>query len=292
MQRFLHALWKLWTSSIKVQVGIVILLFFVVLSLLHPVINGIIGHGNDPLAISVNSPWQMPNGQHWLGTDRYGRDILAMTVTALAASLEVGAIAGVLSTVIGVVIAFVAGYKGGKTDSILATITDVFLVVPSFPLLITLSAYSKGVSLFSVAVILAVFSWPFAARTIRSQVLSLRSRPYVELAKVTKLNDFEIIFEELLPNLLPFIGVGFASASLGSIFALVGLEVIGLGPSSTLDLGLMLNWSQSWGALSLGAWPIFVAPVIVLALLFFSVNLINIGLEEVYNPRLRKTAGA
>ncbi|GCE22347.1 ABC transporter permease [Dictyobacter kobayashii] len=292
MRRFLHALWSLWSSSIKVQVGALILAFFIILAVLHPVIANIIGHGNDPLAISINPPWELPSWQHWLGTDRYGRDILAMTVTALSASLEVGVIAGVLSTVIGVVIAFTAGYKGGKVDSVLSSITDVFLVVPSFPLLITLSAYSKGVSLFSVAVILAIFSWPFAARTIRSQVLSLRSRPYVELAKVTKLNDFEIIFEELMPNLLPFIGVGFASASLGSIFALVGLEVIGLGPSSTLDLGLMLNWSQSWGALSLGAWPIFVAPVVVLALLFFSVNLINIGLEEVYNPRLRKTAGA
>lgn len=292
MRRFLHALHSLWTSSFKVQVGILILVFFIVLALLHPLIGNIIGHGQDPLAISVNPPWEMPNAQHWLGTDRYGRDILAMTLTALSASLEVGTIAGLLSTAIGVVIAFVSGYKGGKVDSVLSSATDVFLVVPSFPLLITLSAYSKGVSLFSIAIILAIFSWPFAARTIRSQVLSLRSRPYVELAKVTKLNDFEIIFEELMPNLLPFIGVGFASASLGAIFALVGLEVIGLGPTSTLDLGLMLNWSQTWGALSLGAWPLFVAPVIVLALLFFSVNLINIGLEEVYNPRLRKIAGA
>jgi peptide/nickel transport system permease protein len=177
-------------------------------------------------------------------------------------------------------------------DGLLSSITDVFLVVPSFPLLIVLAAYANKVSLFEVAVLVAVFSWPFAARTIRSQVLSLRSRPYVELAKVTMLNDFEIIFQELLPNMLPFIVVGFASASLGSIFALVGLEVIGLGPSNVLDLGLMLNWSQSWGALTLGEWPIFVAPIVVLTLLFFAVNLINIGLEEVYNPRLRKTAGA
>lgn len=292
MRRFLLALWRLWTSSRKVQVGILILFFFILLAMFHPLISAIIGHGQDPLAISVNPPWELPNAQHWLGTDRYGRDILAMTATALSASLEVGVVAGVLSTLFGVVVAFIAGYKGGKVDSVLSTITDVFLVVPSFPLLITLSAYSREVSLFSIATILSVFSWPFAARTIRSQVLSLRSRPYVELAKVTKLNDYEIIFLELLPNLLPFIGVGFASASLGAIFALVGLEVIGLGPGNTLDLGLMLNWSQDWGALSLGAWPIFVAPVVVLALLFFAVNLINIGLEEVYNPRLRKTAGA
>lgn len=291
MERVWLTLRGLWQSSRKVQIGILILVFFVVLAVLQSPINALIGYGTDPLGISVNPPWEMPNAQHWLGTDRYGRDILAMTITALGASLEVGALAGLLSTLIGLVVAFVAGYKGGRVDSLLSGITDVFLVVPSFPLLIVLAAYANEVSLPEVAVLVAIFSWPFAARTIRSQVLSLRSRPYVELAKVTMLNDFEIIFQELLPNMLPFIVVGFASASLGSIFALVGLEVIGLGPSNVLDLGLMLNWSQSWGVLTLGAWPIFVAPIVVLTLLFFAVNLINIGLEEVYNPRLRKTAG-
>jgi len=294
MGRFLLAMLGLWRSSRKVQVGIVIIAFFILLACLNRPIVALIGQGRDPLDINVaiSPAWQMPNPQHWLGTDRIGRDILAMSVTGLAASLEVGAIAGLLSTVIGTVIAFVAGYKGGRIDGFLSSFTDMFLVVPSFPLLITLSAYTPNVNLFTVALILAIFSWPFAARTIRSQVLSLRSRPYVELAKVTKLNDMEIIFTELLPNLLPFIGVGFANAALGSIFALVGLEVIGLGPGSTLDLGQMLNWSQQWGALTIGAWTLFVVPVVMLGLIFLSVNMINIGLEEVYNPRLRKTAGA
>jgi peptide/nickel transport system permease protein len=294
MRRFLLALAGLWRSSHKVQAGVVIIAFFILVALLHTPIMAFIGHGRDPLDIdvTVSAAWQMPNAQHWLGTDRVGRDILAMTVTGLTASLEVGVIAGLLSTVIGTIVAFVAGYKGGNVDSFLSSFTDMFLVVPSFPLLITLSAYTPNVNLFSIALILAIFSWPFAARTIRSQVLSLRSRPYVDLAKVTKLNDMEIIFTELMPNLLPFIGVGFANAALGSVFALVGLEVIGLGPGSTLDLGMMLNWSQQWGALTLGAWALFVVPVVVLGLLFLSVNMINIGLEEVYNPRLRKTAGA
>ncbi len=292
MRRFLHALAGVWRSSFKVKIGIVILAVLLLLAVLHVPITALIGHGTDPLQTSINEPWQQPNLQHLLGTDRYGRDILAMAVTGLAASLEVGVIAGLLSTLIGTAVAFIAGYMGGKVDSFLASFTDVFLVVPSFPLLITLSAYTNKVTLFSVAVLLAVFSWPFAARTIRSQVLSLRNQPYVELAKVTRMNAFEIIFQELLPNLLPFIGVGFANAAIGSIFALVGLEVIGLGPGNVLDLGLMLNWSQAWGALSLGVWSIFMVPVVLLALLFFSVNLINIGLEELYNPRLRKTAGA
>ncbi len=279
-------------KSGKFQVGFGILGFFVLIAIFNQPLTELIGHGHNPLELDAYQPWLIPSLRHPLGTDRYGRDILAMTITGLVASLEIGAIAGIISTVIGVVVAFVGGYKGGTLDGVLATTTDVFLVVPSFPLLLTLSAYVQNINLLEISLILSIFSWPFAARTIRAQVLSLRSRPYVELAKVTNLSDGEIIFQELVPNLAPYIGVGLASAALGAIFALVGLEVIGLGPSGLLDLGLMINFAISWGAMTLGAWPLFVAPVVVLALLFTAVNLINIGLEEVYNPRLRSTAGA
>ncbi|HEV8635131.1 MAG TPA: ABC transporter permease [Chloroflexota bacterium] len=287
-----QSFWRAWRASRKLRLGITILVVLVVVAVLNGPIVALIGAGRNPLETGIYAAWEVPSPEHWLGTERYGRDVLAMTVIGLGASLQVGVVAGVLSTLVGVVVAFVAGYKGGRVDGFLATATDMVLVVPSFPLLLTLSAYVRNVSLLQVSLMLAIFSWPFAARTIRSQVLSLRSRPYVDLAKATKLSDMEIIFQELVPNLLPYIGVGCATASLGAIFALVGLEVIGLGPANTLDLGLMLNWAVNWGALSLGAWPIFVAPVVVLSLLFMAVIMINIGLEEVYNPRLRQTAGA
>ncbi len=288
----LRSLGRLWGGSPKFRLGITILLSLVVLALIHPLIASLMFGTKDPLEIGGDGAWLSPGPKHLLGTDRYGRDLLIMTLAGLQVSLEVAVIAGLMSTMVGVVVAFVAGYKGGVIDGFLNTTTDMFLVIPSFPLLLTLSAYVRNVTLIHVGILLAIFSWPFAARTIRSQVLSLRSRPYVELARVTNLGDFEIIFQELLPNMLPYIGVGLATASLGAIFALVGLEVIGLGPGNIIDLGLMINWAISWGALSLGAWPIFVAPVVCLSLLFIAVNLINIGLEEVYNPRLRGTAGA
>jgi peptide/nickel transport system permease protein len=167
----------------------------------------------------------------------------------------------------------------------------MFLVIPTLPLLLALAAYAKSVSLPEVALMLSIFSWPFPARVIRSQVLSLRERPYVELAKLSKESDFTIIFQQLLPNLLPYIGVGFASAALGAIFALVGLEVIGLGPTSTMDLGLLINLAINWGVLTMGAWTIFVAPIVLLVLLFLSLNLMNLGLEEFFNPRLRRLTG-
>jgi peptide/nickel transport system permease protein len=283
---------SLWRSSGKVRFGLTVIVAMVVLAVLSEPIAARIGNGKDPLEITAYQPWLVPSAAHPLGTDRYGRDLLAMTVKGLASSLEVGVIAGICATVFGIVVGFVAGYKGGWIDSTLATITDMFLVVPTLPILLTMSAYMRNITLFHVAVIIGAFAWPFAARTLRSQVLTLRSRPYVDLARTTKMNDVEIIFQELVPNLLPYIGVGFATSTLGAIFALVGIEVIGFGPTDVIDLGMMVNWAITWGALSLGAWPIFVAPIFVLSLLLLAILLVNIGLEETYNPRLRQVAGA
>lgn len=282
----------LWRTSPKLLVGFGTLVFLFVVALMHPLIVDLIGRGRNPLEIGVYTAWLRPSGLHLLGTDRYGRDILAMTVTGLWASLLVGAMAGVLSTIVGIFVGFTAGFKGGKVDAFLATTTDMFLVVPALPLLITLSAYARNLSLFQVSLMLTIFAWPFAARTIRAQVLSLRSRPYVDLARANKMTDMEIIFQELVPNMLPYIGVGLANASLGAIFALAGIEILGLGPSGAIDLGLMIGWAVTWGSMSLGAWPLFVAPVTALSLLFLAVNLMNVGLEETYNPRLRRVAGA
>ena len=290
--RVLRGIGKALTTNWKLTSGLILLFALIAVALLSPVISALVGNGQDPVAVAAYQKWLVPSPAHWLGTDQFGRDLFAMVIGALRVSLEVGAIAGIISTVAGVIMAFVAGYKGGWIDDTLSTVTDMVLVVPSFPLLIALSAYTKNVGIVEVGLMLAVFSWPFAARTIRSQVLSLRSRPYVELAKVTKYRDIEVIIYELLPNMLPYIGVGFASSALGAIFALVGLEVIGLGPGETIDLGKIIFSSIGTGAMTLGAWPMFVAPIFLLTVLFAALNLINIGLEEVYNPRLRGVAGA
>jgi peptide/nickel transport system permease protein len=277
--------------SPKLAVGLLILLALVLLAVFSPLIVSAVGKGEDPLEIAAFQKWLVPSSEHLLGTDQYGRDVFAMVAGATSVSLRIGAIAGLISTAVGVIVALIAGYRGGWVDALLSTFTGVLLVIPTFPLLVALSAYAKEVTLFQVGVMLSIFSWPFAAKTIRSQVLSLRTRPYVELAKVTKAGDFEIVITELLPNLLPFIGVGFASSALGAIFGLIGLEVIGLGPSGVIDLGHIIYNSITTGALTLGAWPMFVAPIALLTLLFAALNMINIGLEEVYNPRLRGVTG-
>jgi peptide/nickel transport system permease protein len=289
--RLLKAVFRTIQHSRRLAIGLAILTIMILVALLSPLIVKAIGGSTDPTELAAYERWLVPGPGHLLGTDQFGRDVFAMVVSALAVSLQIGAIAGIISTVVGVIVAFVAGYKGGWIDGVLSTFTGILLVIPTFPLLIALSAYAKNVTLFQVGVMISIFAWPFAAKTIRSQVLSLRSRPYVDLARVSKARDIEIIVTELLPNLLPFIGVGFAASALGAIFGLVGLEVIGLGPGGVIDLGQIIFNAINTGALTLGAWPMFVIPIVLLTLLFAALNMINIGLEEVYNPRLRGVAG-
>lgn len=273
--------------SPKLAVGLTIVALLVVTALLRRVLIHLIDPLNDPTEVAAYGRWLNSSRDHLLGTDQLGRDVLALVLKGLGVSLQIGAIAGVISTVVGVLVAFVGGYKGGMIDAFLSSVTSILLVIPTLPLLIALSAYAREVTLFQVALMLSIFAWPGPARTIRAQVLTMRGRSYVELARMSKVRDMEIIVTELLPNMLPFVAVGLANAALGAIFGLLGLAVIGLGPSGVVDLGHLIYVAITTGALTLGHWPIFVAPIVLLSLLFAGLNYINIGLEEVYNPRLR-----
>ena len=244
-----------------------------------------------PMTVGTFPIYVNPSGDNLLGTDRMGRDVFSVLLVGLRYSLAIGLLAGLVATFVGIVVGFVAGFQGGWADSILRTFTDMILVIPTFPILVTLSAYLKGMNVMTMALLLAAFSWPFSARAIRSQVLSLRERGYVDLARVSGMNNMEIIFQEILPNLLPYLGVGLAVSTVGAILAAVGLELIGLGPGNVATLGLMINWAIGWGAMSLGKWHLIAAPAGVLVILFFALNLMNIGLEEAFNPRLKGTTG-
>ena len=278
----------IWNSSGKLRVGLSIIFLLTAMALLKDVLIDIfVGRDVDPLAQGKFQVFLDPSSDHLLGTDRYGRDVLALVFVGLPNTLLASAIAGGLGTLVGVVVGFVAGYKGGWIDAVLRTITDMFLVIPVLPLIFILTKYTTSLSIPTLAFIIAIFSWPFAARVIRSQVLSLRERPYVELSKVTNLSDRQIIVGDILPNMLPYIGMSLALSASGAAFALVALTVVGLGPSDTIELGSILFFAQSWGVLSLGKWAILFAPMTLLALFFLGAALINQGLEEVYNPRLR-----
>jgi len=281
-----------WQRSGYFRVGIILFGLLILIALIQPWLNRLLIGDINPITMGSFKAYLPPSAEHWLGTDRWGRDWMAQLLLGLRYSLLIGAIAGLAATFVGILFGFVAGYKGGRLDSILRTGTDMVLVIPSWPLLVTLSAYIPKLTIPIMALLLALFSWPWAARTIRSQVMSLKGRPYVDLAIATGMGDLEIIFTEILPNLLPYLGVSLASSMVGAILAEVGLELIGLGPGDITTLGLMINWATRWGALALGKWQMVFAPVVMLVLIFVSLNLINMGLEQAYNPRLREVTGA
>ena len=283
----------LFSGSRLFIVGLSILVFLVLIALLQPLLNKWLIGDIDPITMGSFGSYLPISKEHWLGTDRWGRDWMAQLLLGLRYSLLIGALAGSVAAFVAIILGFVAGYKGGGVDTALRTFTDMVLVIPSWPILVTLAAYIKGLSIPVMALLLAAFSWPWAMRTIRAQVMSLREQPYVELAKVSNLKDLEIIFQELLPNLLPYLGVGLATGIVNAILAETGLELIGLGPGGDIiTLGLMINFAMGWGVLALGKWQMMFAPVICLILLFLSLNLINIGLEELFNPRLKRITGA
>jgi peptide/nickel transport system permease protein len=280
-----------WRRSTYFRVGILLLALLIAIALLQPWLNDWLIGETDPISMGSFEDYLEPSADHLLGTDRWGRDVAALVVLGLRYSLLIAALAGVAATAIGIVTGFVAGYKGGRIDSVLRTFTDMVLVIPSLPLLVTLAAYIPRVNVLTMALLLAAFSWPFTSRVIRSQVLSLKERPYVDLAKTSGMRDSEIIFAEILPNLLPYLGVSLAISMGAAMLAEIGLQLIGLGPGNINTLGLMINWSIRWGALGLGKWPMVFAPILCLVLIFVALNLINIGLEQAFNPRLRAVTG-
>jgi peptide/nickel transport system permease protein len=278
---------RLLQSSVKLQLGLVLTLLILALALVEPLVSSLLIGDAHPRDYGVAPIMEWPSLEHPLGTDQYGHELLALLLHSLRNSLMIGGLAGVIATAIGIAVGFTAGYKGGPLDSFLRSTTDMVLVIPTLPLLLILTASVRVVDVFALACVLAIFGWPHAARAIRAQVLSLRERPYVDLAKLTNENDVEMIFTELVPNLLPYLGLGLASSVVGAILAETGLQLIGFGPGGFSTLGSMINQALGAGMITQGRVDTIVVPAALLVLLFLALNLINMGLEEVYNPRLR-----
>ncbi|MBC8076175.1 MAG: ABC transporter permease [Chloroflexales bacterium] len=282
-----------WKTSARFRVGTLLLLAFIVLALLGPLLYGPLLRGSE-FAINPASPgnfrrWQPFSLKHPLGTDADGRDLMGAYLLGLATSLRIGLLSGLVATAIGTLVGFFAGYFGGPTDAALITLANVLLIIPAYPILVVLVLYTPRISVEIMALILAVFSWPFAARSIRAQVLGMKERPYVDLARVSGVGPIQIIFQELLPNLLPYLLVSFAFSTLGAMAAEVGLALIGLGPSNGISLGLLIYFGR--GVLSLGRYDVLLIPPLVLIAIFTAITLINLGMEEYLNPRLQNVTG-
>lgn len=236
-------------------------------------------------------PYQAPSREYPLGTDDQGRNLLAVLVTGLPLTLRIGFLAGGVGLAIGTVLGFVAGYRGGIVDAVIRMLVDTLLTVPGLLILITIAASIKGfISVNIMALVIASLAWRQPTRTIRSQVLTLRERAYVQIARRSGMSEWEIIVKELFPNLLPFLAASFVSAVSYAILASIGLEALGLGPQNEPTLGMTIYWAIHFNALLRGLWWWWLPPMLAVVTLFISLFLITAGLDEIANPRLRRAA--
>ncbi|MEJ2383850.1 MAG: ABC transporter permease [Xanthomonadales bacterium] len=227
-----------------------------------------------------------------LGTDNFGRDVLTELVKATAVSLEIGLVAGTLATLIGLILGLLAGYVGGMLDDVIMFFTNLFTVIPSFVLLILIS-FSIGQErrgAFTIAVVIGFTSWVWTARAVRSQVISLRNRDHVNLSKLSGHSIVHIILADILPYIASYVIMALILQISAGILTEAGLAILGLGPKTTLvpTLGLMMNWAFIYQAQVLGKWWAYLPVIITIALISFSLNLMNTGLDQVFNPTLRE----
>lgn len=226
-----------------------------------------------------------------LGTDNFGRDVLTELVVATGVSLLIGFVAGTVATSIGLVLGLVSGYVGGFADDLIVFITNLFTVIPSFILLILIS-FSIGQErrgAFTIAVVIGLTSWVWTARAVRAQVISLRNRDHVNLSKLSGHSIFHILLTDILPYIASYVVMALILQTSSAILAEAGLSILGLGPRTTdvPTLGLMMNWGMIYQAHILGKWWAYFPVILVIALISFSMNLMNTGLDQVFNPALR-----
>lgn len=267
-------------------IGLVLLLILLLICVIGPFFVDL----NNAQPTSV-IPDQPPSPDTPLGSDDQGRDLLAVLIAGLPLTLRVGFIAGLVGLVIGMILAFIAGYRGGILDTVIKVVVDTLLTVPGLLVLIIIADSIKGViSVNLMALVVASLAWMFPTRTIRSQVLSLRERGYVQMAKLAGMGDLEIIVRELIPNLLPYLAASFVGAVSGAVLASIGLEALGLGPQNEPTVGMTIYWAISFNALLRGLWWWWVIPIVVIVILFMGLFLVSAGLDEIANPRLRRQA--
>lgn len=269
--------------NLPLTLGSLIILFVVLLGAVGPLLVD-----TTLSEVGAVEPKLPPSREHWLGTEVQGRDVFATLVLGTPQTLKIGLIAGLVGLGVGVVLGLLAGYLGGVVDAVIRLATDVFLTIPALAILIVVASSIRVLSIEAMALIVAALSWMGPTRAIRAQVLTLRERQYIQMAKLSGLNDLEIIFADILPNLIPYIAATLVLSVSSGILAAIGLEVLGLGPSHLPSLGMLIFWSQFYDAVFRGIWWWYLPPIVVLVLIFIGLFLISTGLDQISNPRLRK----
>lgn len=228
-----------------------------------------------------------PGPEFLLGTDHLGRSVGIQLVHGIRTSLYIGLLAGVAGTLLGVLVGTLAGYRGGLLDEILMGFTNIMITVPAIIVLLLISISLDTRSVTVMGLCIGAVSWPWTARAVRSQIASLREREHVDIARLSGSGTWRIITVELLPYMMSYIVMAFVIQLYGAILAEAALSLLGLGPSGTPSLGVMLHWAIAWESIRGGQWWVFLTPTVFITAITFSLLLVQSSLDTVFNPRLR-----
>jgi len=279
----LARLWRRLPGTAKA--GVILLGVFLLIAIIGPEVT--------PYNPSVTTPLQAasPSAQHLLGTTQTGQDVLSQLLVGVRLTLELAFWVGVIATALSVIVGVTAAYAGGLVDDFLSLVTNVFLVIPALPLLIVLLGFLNGTSAgggqFPEILVLSLLGWPWGARVIRAQALSIRSRDFIAAARETGERSGRIIVFDVIPNMISLIAASFVNTVLYAVGASVALAFIGLTDPNQWSLGTMLYWAELGNALQIGAWWWYVPPGLAIAFLGTALVLLNTGIDELTNPRLR-----
>ena len=234
-------------------------------------------------------PLMAPSASLPFGTDKQGRDLLAVMIVGTPQTLEIGILAGLIGVSIGSLLALVSAFYGGPADAFIRGVVDIGLTIPGLMVLITLAMNVKGgLSIPQMVLVVAALAWLFPARVIRAQVLSIRERAYIDVARLSGVPRYAIIVKEVLPNLLPYVVASLVGSVSAAVLASVGLEVLGLGSFDSVTIGMTLYWVIYYAAIINSWWWWWVPPIAIIIILFTGLFLVAVGLDEFANPRLRK----
>ncbi|WP_248927509.1 ABC transporter permease [Paenibacillus hamazuiensis] len=268
-------------KSPKFMFGAVAFLCMLALVYIYPLINR-----SDPLEMMALA-FQPPDSKLLLGSDNFGRDLFLELMYGIRTSIRVGLIAGVFATIIGLIIGLCAGYIGGLVDNILTAVTNIFIVIPSFIILILISVSINSRSSLVTAIIIGITSWPWTARAVRAQTTSLRNRDHVNIAKISGHSTPRIIIFEILPYIASYVVMAFVLQTASGILSEASISMLGLGPYNTISLGIIMNWALVFEAPVAGAWWAFIPAAFAIAIITFSLYMMNTGMDEIFNPKIR-----
>src|SRR5438876_2439882 len=269
----------------QLTVGLVFIAAVVLLGLVGPLFVDVSG-----ATVGSAIPDLTPSREHPLGTDTVGRDLLSVIIVGTPLTLTIGLIAGVIGLGIGSVFGFIGGYYGGVADNVLHGAADVFLTVPGLLILVVIASATKGaVNVQTEALVVSALAWMWPTRTIRSQVLTMRERGYIQVARFSGTSGARIIVKEMMPNLLPYLAASFVGAVATAILASIGLEALGLGPQNQPTLGMTIYWGLYYTTVMRGLVWWWLPPIVMIVLIFVGLFSISAGLDRIINPRLRTT---